>query len=129
MKPTARRRQRRPCPPADSQAVAMARTVHTCLLIMGGRGRNGAGSGPAPVPRLAGGRDARLVGIPSASSLLDEARPDPTTAFSRLGAMAVGVTSGDVGLHADVLHPDAYGIQEQTSTRGLEDGELDPGRG
>ena len=87
MKPTARRRPPRTCPLADSWAVAMATTVHTCLpIISGAEDRVGRATGLRRVVRLAGGRSGRIVVIPSASSL---PMRRCNTAFGRLGAPQV----------------------------------------
>jgi cyanophycinase len=65
----------------------MARTVHTFLLIIGGAEDK---AGRATVLRrfvaLAGGRKARIVVIPSASSLPEEVVESYNAIFGRLGA-------------------------------------------
>jgi cyanophycinase len=70
----------------------MARTVHTSLLIIGGaEDKVGRATVLRRFVRLAGGREARIVVIPSASSFPDEAVQTYDTIFSRLGAPAVVV--------------------------------------
>jgi len=72
----------------------MARTVHTSLLIIGGaEDKVGRATVLRRFVRLAGGRKARIVVIPSASSFPDEAVEAYTAAFGRLGAPEVGVVS------------------------------------
>ena len=70
----------------------MATTVHTYLLIIGGAEDK---VGRAKVLRrfvtLAGGRNARIVLIPSASSLPEQAVESYTTIFGRLGAPKIEV--------------------------------------
>jgi cyanophycinase len=70
----------------------MAAKVHTCLLIIGGAEDK---VGRATVLRrfvaLAGGRRARIVVIPSASSFPQQAVETYTTIFARLGAPQVDV--------------------------------------
>jgi len=68
----------------------MARTVHTSLLIIGGaEDKVGRATVLRRFVRLAGGRKARIVVIPTASSFPDEAVDAYTTIFSRLGAPEV----------------------------------------
>ncbi|MDQ1482092.1 MAG: cyanophycinase [Actinomycetota bacterium] len=68
----------------------MAATVHTCLLIIGGaEDKVGRSTVLRRFVRLAGGRRARIVVIPSASSFPDEAVETYTTAFGRLGVPEV----------------------------------------
>ena len=68
----------------------MARTVHTSLLIIGGaEDKVGRATVLRRFVRLAGGRKARIVVIPTASSFPDEAVEAYTTIFSRLGAPEV----------------------------------------
>jgi len=70
----------------------MARTVHTSLLIIGGaEDKVGRATILRRFVRLAGGRKARIVVIPSASSFPDEVVETYTTIFGRLGAPAVVV--------------------------------------
>jgi cyanophycinase len=72
----------------------MARTVHTSLLIIGGaEDKVGRATVLRRFVRLAGGRSARIVVIPSASSLPDEAVQTYNTAFGRLGAPEVVVVN------------------------------------
>jgi len=72
----------------------MARTVHTSLLIIGGaEDKVGRATVLRRFVRLAGGRAARIVVIPSASSFPDEAVEAYTAAFGRLGAPEVGVVN------------------------------------
>jgi len=68
----------------------MARTVHTSLLIIGGaEDKVGRATVLRRFVRLAGGRKARIVVIPTASSFPEEAVETYTTIFSRLGAPEV----------------------------------------
>ena len=68
----------------------MARTVHTSLLIIGGaEDKVGRATVLRRFVRLAGGRKARIVVIPTASSFPVEAVETYTTIFSRLGAPEV----------------------------------------
>jgi len=68
----------------------MARTVHTSLLIIGGaEDRVGRSTVLRRFVRLAGGRKARIVVIPSASSFPDEAVSAYAGVFNRLGASQV----------------------------------------
>ncbi|MCY7290495.1 MAG: cyanophycinase [Cryobacterium sp.] len=70
----------------------MARTVHTSLLIIGGaEDKVGRATILRRFVRLAGGRQSRIVVIPTASSFTDEVVETYTTIFSRLGAPAVVV--------------------------------------
>jgi cyanophycinase len=70
----------------------MARTVHTCLLIIGGaRDKVGRATVLRRFVALAGGRSARIVLIPSASSFPQQAVQSYTTIFGRLGAPNVDV--------------------------------------
>jgi cyanophycinase len=72
----------------------MTRTVHTCLLIIGGaEDKIGRATILRRFVRLAGGRDARIVVIPSASSVPEETVERYTTAFGRLGAPTVAVVN------------------------------------
>ena len=72
----------------------MTRTVHTCLLIIGGaEDKVGRATILRRFVRLAGGRNARLVIIPSASSLAEETVETYTSAFGRLGARTVDVVN------------------------------------
>ncbi|HEX7538259.1 MAG TPA: cyanophycinase [Dermatophilaceae bacterium] len=65
----------------------MVPTVHTCLLIIGGaEDKAGRATVLRRFVRLAGGRNARIVIIPSASSFPDEALQTYNVAFGRLGA-------------------------------------------
>jgi cyanophycinase len=88
----------------------MARTVQTCLLIIGGAEDK---VGRATVLRrfvaLAGGRKARIVVIPSASSFPEQAVQSYATIFGRLGAPELDVidppsraAAGDAALVAAV---------------------------
>ena len=68
----------------------MASTVHTSLLIIGGaEDKVGRATVLRRFVRLAGGRRARIVVIPTASTFPDEAVETYTTIFTRLGAMEV----------------------------------------
>ena len=68
----------------------MARTVHTSLLIIGGaEDKVGRATVLRRFVRLAGGRKARIVVIPTASSFPVEAVETYTNIFSRLGAPEV----------------------------------------
>ncbi len=68
----------------------MASTVHTSLLIIGGaEDKVGRATVLRRFVRLAGGRRARIVVIPTASSLPAEAVEAYTTIFTRLGAPQV----------------------------------------
>ena len=68
----------------------MAATVHTCLLIIGGaEDKAGRATVLRRFVRLAGGRKARIVVIPTASSIPEEAVEAYTTIFTRLGAPEV----------------------------------------
>ncbi len=68
----------------------MASTVHTSLLIIGGaEDKVGRVTILRRFVQLAGGRKARIVVIPTASSLPDEAVQTYTTIFARLGAPEV----------------------------------------
>jgi len=70
----------------------MAATVHTHLLIIGGaEDKVGRATVLRRFVRLAGGRNARIVLIPSASSVPDEAVRTYTSAFGRLGASEITV--------------------------------------
>lgn len=70
----------------------MARTVHTSLLIIGGaEDKVGRATILRRFVRLAGGRQSRIVIIPTASSFTDEVVETYTTIFCRLGAPAVVV--------------------------------------
>lgn len=70
----------------------MAKTVHTSLLIIGGaEDKVGRATVLRRFVRLAGGRQARIVVIPSASSFPDEAVQTYNTIFSRLGTPKVVV--------------------------------------
>jgi cyanophycinase len=70
----------------------MAKTVHTSLLIIGGaEDKVGRATILRRFVRLAGGRHARVVVIPTASSFTDEVVETYTTIFSRLGAPVVVV--------------------------------------
>ena len=72
----------------------MVATVHTCLLIIGGaEDKLGRATVLRRFVRLAGGRNARIVVIPTASSFPDEAVQTYTTAFGRLGAHEVVVVN------------------------------------
>ena len=72
----------------------MAKTVHTSLLIIGGaKDKVGRATVLRGFVRLAGARSARIVIIPSASSLPDEAAHTYNTVFGRLGAPEVVVVS------------------------------------
>jgi cyanophycinase len=72
----------------------MVRTAHTCLLIIGGaEDKVGRATVLRRFVRLAGGRAARIVVIPSASAFPDEAVQTYNTAFSRLGAPEVVVVN------------------------------------
>jgi cyanophycinase len=65
----------------------MARVVHTSLLIIGGaEDKVGRTTVLRRFVRLAGGSKARIVVIPTASSLPDEAVETYAAIFSRLGA-------------------------------------------
>ena len=68
----------------------MASTVHTSLLIIGGaEDKVGRATVLRRFVKLAGGRRARIVVIPTASSFPDEAVETYTTIFTRLGATEV----------------------------------------
>ena len=68
----------------------MASTVHTSLLIIGGaEDKVGRTAVLRRFVQLAGGRRARIVIIPTASSFPDEAVQTYTTIFTRLGAPEV----------------------------------------
>ena len=68
----------------------MGITMHTSLLIIGGaEDKVGRTTVLRRFVRLAGGRKARIVIIPTASSLPDEAVDTYTAIFSRLGAPVV----------------------------------------
>jgi cyanophycinase len=68
--------------------------VHTHLLIIGGaEDKVGRATVLRRFVRLAGGRSARIVVIPSASAFQDEALETYTTAFNRLGAPEVVVVN------------------------------------
>ena len=68
----------------------MARTVHTSLLMIGGaEDKLGRATILRRFVRLAGGRNARIVVIPTASSFPEQAIETYTTIFSRLGAPEV----------------------------------------
>jgi cyanophycinase len=70
----------------------MPRTTHTSLLIIGGaEDKVGRATILRRFVRLAGGRNARIVLIPTASSFPDEVVETYTTAFKRLGAPEVVV--------------------------------------
>jgi cyanophycinase len=70
----------------------MARTAHTTLLIIGGaEDKVGRATVLRRFVRLAGGRNARIVVIPSASAFPDEAVQTYNEAFGRLGAPQVVV--------------------------------------
>jgi cyanophycinase len=72
----------------------MTRIVHTRLLIIGGaEDKIGRATILRRFVRLAGGREARIVVIPSASSFPGETVDTYTTAFGRLGATAVAVVN------------------------------------
>jgi cyanophycinase len=72
----------------------MVRTAHTCLLIIGGaEDKVGRATVLRRFVRLAGGRHAHIVVIPSASSFPDEAVQTYQAAFSRLGAPEVVVVN------------------------------------
>jgi cyanophycinase len=72
----------------------MVRTVHTCLLIIGGaEDKVGRATVLRRFVRLAGGRKARIVVIPSASAFPDEAVETYNVAFGRLGAPEVVVVN------------------------------------
>jgi cyanophycinase len=72
----------------------MTRTVHTCLLIIGGaEDKVGRATILRRFVRLAGGRNARIVVIPTASSFPDETVKTYTTVFGRLGVAAVAVVN------------------------------------
>jgi cyanophycinase len=72
----------------------MPRTTHTCLLIIGGaEDKVGRATILRRFVRLAGGRHARLVLIPTASSFPDEVVETYTTAFKRLGAPEVVIVN------------------------------------
>src|SRR6185436_9559193 len=65
----------------------MAQSVHTSLLVIGGaEDKAGRATVLRRFVRLAGGRNARIVVIPTASSLADEVFETYATVFSRLGA-------------------------------------------
>ena len=65
----------------------MARVVHTSLLIIGGaEDKVGRTTVLRRFVGLAGGSKARIVVIPTASSVPDEAAETYTAIFSRLGA-------------------------------------------
>jgi cyanophycinase len=68
----------------------MPSTVHTSLLIIGGaEDKVGRATVLRRFVRLAGGRKARIVVIPTASSSPNEAVQTYTTIFTRLGAQEV----------------------------------------
>ena len=68
----------------------MASTVHTSLLIIGGaEDKVGRSTVLRRFVKLAGGRKARIVVIPTASSFPDAAVETYTTIFTRLGAPEV----------------------------------------
>ena len=72
----------------------MVRTAHTCLLIIGGaEDKVGRATVLRRFVRLAGGRKARIVVIPSASAFPDEAVETYNAAFGRLGAPEVVVVN------------------------------------
>lgn len=72
----------------------MTSAVQTCLLIIGGaEDKIGRATILRRFVRLAGGRNARLVIIPSASSRAGETVETYTTAFGRLGATTVDVVN------------------------------------
>ncbi|MBC7560423.1 MAG: cyanophycinase [Dermatophilaceae bacterium] len=72
----------------------MVRTAHTCLLIIGGaEDKVGRATVLRRFVRLAGGRKARIVVIPSASAFPDEAVETYNVAFGRLGAPQVVVVN------------------------------------
>jgi len=72
----------------------MAKTVHTSLLIIGGaKDKVGRATVLRGFVRLAGARSARIVVIPSASSLPAEAAQTYNTVFGRLGAPEVVIVS------------------------------------
>ncbi|MDQ1538919.1 MAG: cyanophycinase [Actinomycetota bacterium] len=72
----------------------MARPVHTSLLIIGGaEDKVGRATVLRRFVHLAGGRQARIVVVPSASSFQDEAVQAYTDAFGRLGAPEVVAVS------------------------------------
>jgi cyanophycinase len=72
----------------------MARTTHTSLLIIGGaEDKVGRATILRRFVRLAGGRNARIVLIPTASAFPDEVVETYTKAFSRLGAPEVVVVN------------------------------------
>jgi len=72
----------------------MVRTVHTCLLIIGGaEDKVGRATVLRRFVRLAGGRKARIVVIPSASAFPEEAVETYNVAFGRLGAPDVVVVN------------------------------------
>jgi len=72
----------------------MVRTAHTTLLIIGGaEDKVGRSTVLRRFVRLAGGRNARIVVIPSASSFPQEAVHTYNAAFGRLGAPEVVVVN------------------------------------
>jgi len=72
----------------------MVRTAHTCLLIIGGaEDKVGRATVLRRFVRLAGGRKARIVVIPSASAFPEEAVETYNVAFGRLGAPDVVVVN------------------------------------
>jgi len=72
----------------------MATAKHTCLLIIGGaEDKVGRATILRRFVRLAGGRNARIVLIPTASSFPAEVVETYTTAFGRLGATEVTVVN------------------------------------
>jgi cyanophycinase len=72
----------------------MPRTVHTSLLIIGGaEDKVGRSTVLRRFVRLAGGRQARIVVIPSASSSPEEAVQTYRIIFSRLGAPEITVVN------------------------------------
>ena len=72
----------------------MTRTVHTCLLIIGGaEDKVGRATILRRFVRLAGGRKARIVVIPTASSVPDETVETYSTVFGRLGVAELAVVN------------------------------------
>jgi cyanophycinase len=68
----------------------MVASLHTCLLVIGGaEDKAGHPTVLRRFVRLAGGRRARIVVIPTASSLVDEVLETYATVFSRLGAAEI----------------------------------------
>lgn len=88
---TARRHPLHNCTLAEScshsYAFVVTRPVHTSLLVIGGaEDKVGDAVILRRFVRLAGGREARIVIIPKASSLGDEAVETYTAVLGRLGA-------------------------------------------